>query len=106
MENTSEKRHFSSFAEFYPYYLAEHENRTCRRLHLIGSLLVLALLAFSVSTAQYALLWLLPAVGYGFAWVGHFFFEKNKPATFQHPLYSFIGDWVMAKDLLTGKLAL
>ncbi len=106
MNNDTDKRQFNSFNEFYPYYLAEHSNRVCRRLHLVGSLLVLSLLAFSLSSQQYALLWLLPVVGYGFAWVGHFFFEKNKPATFQHPWYSFIGDWVMAKDLLTGKLPL
>tara|TARA_Y100000588_G_scaffold217263_1_gene231157 strand:+ start:1145 stop:1489 length:345 start_codon:yes stop_codon:yes gene_type:complete len=98
--------HFNSFAEFYPYYLSEHQNRTCRRLHLIGSLLVLALLFGGIATAQWQWLWLLPVVGYGFAWVGHFFFEHNKPATFKHPLYSFIGDWVMAKDLLTGKIPL
>ncbi|WP_372863884.1 Mpo1-like protein [Spongiibacter sp.] len=106
MQSDANKQQFSSFSEFYPYYLAEHENRICRRLHLVGSLLVLCLLTYSLSSGQYALLWLLPVVGYGFAWVGHFFFEKNKPATFQHPLYSFIGDWVMAKDLLTGKLPL
>ena len=98
--------HFNSFAEFYPYYLSEHQNRTCRRLHLIGSLLVPALLFGGIATAQWQWLWLLPVVGYGFAWVGHFFFEHNKPATFKHPLYSFIGDWVMAKDLLTGKIPL
>ena len=98
--------HFNSFAEFYPYYLSEHQNRTCRRLHLIGSLLVLALLFGSIATAQWQWLWLLPVVGYGFAWVGHFFLQHNKPATFKHPLYSFIGDWVMAKDLLTGKIPL
>ncbi|MBD2858664.1 DUF962 domain-containing protein [Spongiibacter sp. KMU-158] len=95
---------FSSFAEFYPFYLGEHANLTCRRLHLIGSLLVLATLAYSLATQQWALLWLLPVLGYGFAWVGHFFFENNKPATFKHPLYSFIGDWVMAKDILLGRL--
>ena len=98
--------HFNSFAEFYPYYLSEHQNRTCRRLHLVGSLLVLALLFGSVASGQWQWLWLLPVVGYGFAWIGHFFFEHNKPATFKHPLYSFIGDWVMAKDLLTGKIPL
>ena len=50
--------------------------------------------------------WLLAALfcGYGFAWVGHFFFEKNRPATFKHPFYSFAGDWVMFKDILTGKI--
>ena len=55
-------------------------------------------------SAQPALLWLLPVVGYGFAWVGHFFFEKNRPATFKHPVYSLIGDFVMFRDILTGRI--
>ncbi|CAM3621079.1 DUF962 domain-containing protein [Parendozoicomonas haliclonae] len=94
---------FSSFAEFYPYYLEEHSNPVCRALHYIGSTLVLTLLGYALFTEQYKLLWLLPVVGYGFAWVGHFIFEKNKPATFQYPLYSFLGDWVMLKDFLLGR---
>ncbi|MCM5678383.1 DUF962 domain-containing protein [Schlegelella sp. S2-27] len=94
-----------SFAEFYPFYLAEHSNRTCRRLHFIGSTLALSCLALSIATAQPY--WLLVGLlcGYGFAWVGHFGFEKNKPASFKRPLYSFMGDWVMYKDLWTGKIA-
>ncbi|RLT98073.1 DUF962 domain-containing protein [Ketobacter sp.] len=100
----SEAQEFDSFAAFYPFYLAEHNNVTCRRLHFVGSTLVLALLAFVVTTAQWTFLLLLPVVGYGFAWVGHFFFEKNKPATFTYPWYSFMGDWVMYKDMLTGKI--
>lgn len=70
----------------------------------MGSTLVLLLLAYSVTTASWGYLLLLPVVGYGFAWVGHFFFEKNKPATFTYPWYSFMGDWVMYKDILTGKI--
>lgn len=101
---SSELKHFNSFAEFYPFYLAEHANKTCRRLHFVGSTLVLCLLISTLITQYWALLWLLPVIGYGFAWVGHFFFEHNKPATFKHPLYSFIGDWVMAKDMLIGKI--
>ncbi|EIF43959.1 MAG: hypothetical protein ACJA1T_001031 [Zhongshania aliphaticivorans] len=104
--DTNDLKVFTSFAEFYPYYLAEHSNKTCRRLHLIGSLLVLSVLCTALFNQQWGLLWLLPVIGYGFAWVGHFFFEKNKPATFKHPLYSFIGDWVMAKDLLLGRIPL
>lgn len=97
---------FSSFREFYPYYLSEHQNRTCRRLHFVGSLLVLVFVAKAVLSGQ--ALWLVGALlsGYGFAWVGHFRFERNKPATFKYPFYSFVGDWVMFKDLLTGRLAL
>jgi len=95
---------YTSFAEFYPYYLQEHSNATCRRLHYVGSLLVLAILAYALASQQW--LWLLgmPLAGYGFAWVGHFVFEKNRPATFQYPLYSFMGDWVMLKDAFTGRI--
>lgn len=95
---------FRNFAQFYPYYLAEHSNRTCRRLHFVGSSLVLATLAWILVTGSWLMLWLLPVLGYGFAWVGHFFFEKNKPATFAYPYYSFLGDWVMFKDMLTGRI--
>ena len=95
---------FRSFGEFYPYYLSEHRDSTCRRLHFVGTALVIVLLAYALSTGQWVWLWLLPIVGYGFAWVGHFFFEKNKPATFQYPLYSLIGDFVMFRDILTGRI--
>jgi len=96
---------YASFEEFYPFYLEEHANVTCRRLHFVGSTLVLITLASVVYQQAWVYLWLLPVIGYGFAWVGHFFFEHNKPATFKYPLYSFIGDWVMFKDILTGKIA-
>ena len=95
---------FASFSEFYPFYLREHANRTSRALHFIGSTLVLLLLAWSAWSAQWRYVLLAPLCGYGFAWVGHFFFEKNRPATFTHPFYSFAGDWVMWKDLITGKI--
>ena len=97
---------FQSFSEFYPYYLTEHANVTCRKLHFVGSRLVLGVIASSLITSNFALLWLIPVVGYGFAWVGHFFYEKNRPATFRHPLYSLLGDWVMFKDILIGKVSL
>lgn len=95
---------YTSFAEFYPYYLQEHSNATCRRLHYVGSLLVLAILAYALASQQWLWLLAMPLAGYGFAWVGHFVFEKNRPATFQYPLYSFIGDWVMLKDAFTGRI--
>jgi hypothetical protein len=72
----------------------------------VGSWLVLGVIAMAVYTTNWALLWLIPVIGYGFAWVGHFFFEKNKPATFKHPFYSLLGDWVMFKDILVGKVSL
>lgn len=95
---------YKTFDEFYPFYLSEHSNRTCRRLHFIGSALVLMILIYSLVTARWLALLTLPVVGYGFAWVGHFFFEKNRPATFTYPLYSLIADWVMFKNILIGRL--
>lgn len=96
---------YQTFKEFYPFYLQEHSNSTCRRLHFAGSSLVLLLLAAAMVTGELALLWLLPVVGYGFAWAGHFFFEHNRPATFQYPLFSLMGDWVMFRDMLAGRVA-
>lgn len=100
------KKHFRSFAEFYPYYLSEHRHPVCRGLHNIGSVLVLVVGTVSVLTRRWPLLLTLPLVGYGFAWIGHFFFEKNQPATFRNPIYSFIGDWVMLRDVLLGRIKL
>lgn len=97
---------FRSFAEFYPYYLREHSNPTCRRLHFVGTSLVIALLAYTIGSGKWLLLLAVPLFGYGFAWVGHFFFEKNRPATFTYPLYSLIGDFVMFRDILLGKISL
>ncbi len=104
MSATIPEKRFDSFAEFYPYYLEEHSHPVCRRLHYLGSLLVLVLLGYVLATQQWILLWALPVIGYGFAWIGHFAFEKNQPATFKHPLYSFMGDWVMLRDALTGRI--
>lgn len=95
---------FASFREFYPYYLGEHQNRTCRRLHFVGTSFAIGFIVAAIVQAN--AWWLLAALvsGYAFAWVGHFFFEKNKPATFKHPFYSFVGDWMMFKDILVGKI--
>jgi hypothetical protein len=95
---------FASFREFYPFYLSEHVDRTCRRLHIVGSTLVLVVLATACITQHWLLLVALPFIGYGFAWIGHFFFEHNRPATFRNPLYSFAGDWVMWWQVVTGRI--
>ena len=92
------------FRAFYIFYLGEHANRTCRRLHFVGTSLVVVTVAIAVATRQARLLWLAPVFGYGFAWVGHFVFEKNRPATFQRPLFSLAGDWVMYWQMLTGRI--
>jgi hypothetical protein len=97
---------YTTFRDFYPFYLGEHQNRTCRRLHFIGSSLVLITLVGALATGRWWGLWLMPLFGYGFAWVGHYFFEKNRPATFIHPLYSFMGDWVMYRDILMRRIGI
>jgi hypothetical protein len=95
---------FKSFTEFYPYYLREHSNLVCRKLHFIGTCAVIALALLFFFTGIPAVLIFIPVVGYGFAWTGHFFFEKNRPATFKHPLYSLMGDFKMFWEILAGKV--
>jgi hypothetical protein len=95
---------FASFREFYPYYLGEHRNPACRRLHFAGSTLVVLVVLVAIVTGDVRGLWLAPLAGYGFAWIGHYGFEKNRPATFRHPLYSLAGDWVMYWQILRGRL--
>ncbi len=96
---------FSSFAEFYPFYLNEHAQRATRRLHFLGSGLALVCVVMLLVTAN--LWWLLAGLvcGYGFAWVSHMTVERNRPATFKYPLYSFMGDWIMFWEILTGKIS-
>jgi hypothetical protein len=92
-----------TFAEFYPFYLGEHRNPMCRRLHFVGTTIAAVLLVAAVVTQRW---WLLAAAlvqGYAFAWAGHYFFEHNRPATFKYPLFSFIGDWRLWWDILTRR---
>lgn len=95
-----------SFEEFYPFYLKEHSNKTCRLLHVIGTTFVLALTLTSIIHLNPYWLLFVPITGYGFAWVGHFFFEKNKPATFKYPLWSLQSDFKMYFEILSGKILL
>lgn len=101
-QTSGDSSRYQSFAAFYPYYIHEHSNRTCRRIHVVGSALVIvaALLGLFVSAWWFAAM---PVIGYGFAWVGHFFFEKNRPATFKYPLWSLMGDWRMFFETVTGQ---
>ena len=101
---TETGKKYASFAQFYPTYLNQHANRLCRRMHFIGSTLALLSLITLIMTGNPW--WLLSIVlcGYGFAWIGHFVFEKNRPATFQQPLYSLMGDWAMYRQMLSGKI--
>lgn len=99
-----EKTAYRTFAEFYPFYLGEHANRTCRRLHFVGSAVALLLLIAAVVTRSWGLVVAAFVQGYAFAWVGHFFFEHNKPATFKYPWFSFLADWRMWREMLTGRI--
>ena len=105
MTQDNEKK-FESFSEFYPFYLSEHNNKLNRRLHFTGLSAALITLLIAIITQKWTLLILVPVFGYGLSWIGHFFVEQNKPATFKYPLYSLMGDLVMFKDILTGKIKL
>jgi hypothetical protein len=94
----------ASFREFWPYYVREHIKPITRTLHFIGSTLVLAIAATAMVTGRPWLLLAMPVAGYGFAWVGHFGFEKNRPASFKYPVYSFLADWVMYGKILSGTM--
>lgn len=91
---------------FYDFYLNEHQNVICRRLHFAGSSFGLLGLATAIKTGKPAPLFKGIVAGYACAWVGHFFFEKNKPATFKYPMQSFASDFRMYGDVLRGNLSL
>src|ERR1044072_1541004 len=98
------ERQFKSFSEFWPYYLAEHSRSATRVLHYIGSLASIAVIVALVAVGKWCLFPIAFVPGYAMAWIGHFFVEKNRPATFTYPLWSFIGDWKMLGLMLTGRL--
>lgn len=95
---------YTSFKDFYPFYLSEHADRNSRRLHFIGTSLGLLIFIAGVVTQNGWLLLAAFVTGYAFAFSGHYLFEKNHPATFTYPLYSFAADWVMWRDILTGRM--
>ena len=94
---------FASFREFYPFYLGEHSHPVSRALHAVGTAAAVLVLVLALWWRRPLLLLAVPLCGYGFAWIGHFFFEKNRPATFRHPFYSLLGDLRLVGDLLTGR---
>ena len=103
MEAKPAGQRYKSFSDFYPFYIHEHSNRTCRRIHVIGTGLVVVVLVTALLTRNPWWLLLAPLIGYGFAWVGHFFFERNKAATFTYPLWSLMGDWRMFFETISGR---
>jgi len=100
----NDKTSFRKFGDFYPFYLGEHADRTCRRLHFAGTSIAAVLLIIAVVMRSGWLVAVAIVQGYAFAWVGHFFFEHNKPATFKHPIFSLIGDWRLWWDILSRKV--
>ena len=97
---------YRTFRDFYPFYLSQHLDRRSRALHYLGTSLAVAAILCAVATGRWWLVLAAPFLGYGFAWAGHFFFEKNKPATFTYPVYSLTGDFVMLFEAATGRLRL
>jgi hypothetical protein len=95
---------YRTLEEFYPFYLSEHSHPVSRRLHFAGTSIALALLIAAFAASMWWLAALALVQGYAFAWTGHFFFEHNKPATFTYPWLSFLGDWRMWWDMLTGRI--
>ena len=98
------QREFKSFSDFWPYYLGEHSKPVTRLLHCVGSLAAIGVIVTLIAIGKW---WLFPLAlipGYAMAWIGHFFVEKNRPATFTYPLWSFMGDWKMLALMLTGRL--
>jgi len=93
-----------TFNEYYQHYLSLHQNKWCRRLHILGQATTIMVIAAVLYTQTWLLLLAVPFVVYPFAWTGHFVFEKNEPAAFSHPLWAKACDWIMLKDILTGKL--
>jgi hypothetical protein len=95
---------FKSFEEFWPYYLAEHSKPETRTLHAVGTTVGTALMVSLVAKRKWHLLPLALIPGYGAAWLSHFLIEKNKPATFDYPLWSFMGDYKMLAMMAAGTL--
>lgn len=95
---------YRSFDEFWPYYVREHSRPACRNLHFVGSTLAIVILLVGAFYNPWLLL-AVPIVGYGFAWIGHFAIEKNRPATFKYPLWSLIADWKMWTLMLVGRMS-
>lgn len=96
---------YQSFSEFWPFYVAEHSRLGTRLLHLIGTTAGIAVVVYFVTTGRWWLFLLGLIPGYGCAWLAHFLIEKNKPATFEYPLWSFMGDYKMIVLMLTGRMS-
>ena len=95
-----------TFKKYYKNYLKLHKNKWCRRFHFLGQLATIFFIIFCFFKKSYLLLIFTPFIVYPFAWAGHYFFEKNKPAAFKNPLMAKLSDWIMFKDIIIGKIKL
>ena len=102
-ESSNKKFFFKNFSEFYPFYLSQHANDINRLFHYIGTFITLIIYVYVGFTLNFVYLFYAPIMGYGFAWFGHYFFEKNKPATFKYPFFSLAADYVMFTRFVLGK---
>tara|TARA_Y100000593_G_C4138030_1_gene250746 strand:+ start:280 stop:582 length:303 start_codon:yes stop_codon:yes gene_type:complete len=93
-----------TFERYYEHYLALHQNKWCRRLHVLGQFITIFFVILCISHKIWFFLLLTPFVVYPFAWAGHYLFEKNKPAAFKNPLWAKACDWIMFKDIMVGKI--
>lgn len=93
---------YKSFAAFYPFYMSEHAHPVSRRLHVVGTSLVIVCLVLGPAL-DWRFFVAAPLIGYGSAWIGHFVFEKNRPATFKYPVYSLMGDFRLWFETVTGR---
>lgn len=92
-----------NFKEFYPYYLSQHSKKLTRMLHFLGTLLMFAVIVFVLQSGKERFLWYLPIFGLGISALSHYIFEKNKPTSFQYPVFTLLGDFKMFFELLIGK---
>jgi hypothetical protein len=97
---------YRTFREFYPFYLGQHAHPICRLLHVIGVFASTAALLIALASQQWLFAALAPLIGYGCGWTGHFVFEGNRPASFRQPIFSFLGDLAMARDVVSGRIGL
>ena len=94
---------FAGFAAFFPFYMSQHSKRATRMMHCVGTSMGLGIALPSAVWGPRRRILLGVAVGYSFAWTSHFAIEKNRPASFGHPLWSFLGDWKMIGMMLAGR---